>query len=345
MDSLTQLALGGAVSEAVLGKREGNKAILWGAVVGTIPDLDILLYPFIDDVQQLVVHRGLSHSFAFAALAAPVLGRLLKSVYPGGDTSWLRWSWMCFLVLVTHIGLDSLTNYGTQLFQPLSDNLVAFNTISIVDPLYTLPLLVGIVAALFLRRANPRRTTWNRYGLIVSTAYLGLTVLNKGYVSSVFDEAFARQLGSVEARYNNPTLFNNLLWTGVALRQDTLHVGLYSLFDRDGQIQLQAIPRHSDRIAQYRADEPIRRLLWFSKGFYTVHDAGGALTFNDVRFPRSDLWLGDDGAFLFSYRLVGNTDSTAVETFVTLPLSTRTEDNLLRRFLARVFGSGRPASI
>jgi inner membrane protein len=161
----------------------------------------------------------------------------------------------------------------------------------------------------------------------------------------VFDEAFARQLGSVEARYNNPTLFNNLLWTGVALRQDTLHVGLYSLFDRDGQIQLQAIPRHSDRIAQYRADEPIRRLLWFSKGFYTVHDAGGALTFNDVRFPRSDLWLGDDGAFLFSYRLVGNTDSTAVETFVTLPLSTRTEDNLLRRFLARVFGSGRPASI
>ena len=58
MDSITQAALGAAVGEVVLGKKVGNKATLWGAFGGTLPDLDIFLNPFLTDVQSLVVHRG-----------------------------------------------------------------------------------------------------------------------------------------------------------------------------------------------------------------------------------------------------------------------------------------------
>ena len=96
MDSFTQAVLGGAVGQAVLGREEGKKAILWGVVAGTLPDLDILIYPFVDDVQALAIHRGLSHSFFFAALSSPFLGLGLSKLYPKSNTSWKRWALLVF---------------------------------------------------------------------------------------------------------------------------------------------------------------------------------------------------------------------------------------------------------
>ena len=62
MDSLTQIVLGAAVGEAALGKKVGNKALLYGAIAGTIPDLDILSGYFVDTVTALESHRGVTHS-------------------------------------------------------------------------------------------------------------------------------------------------------------------------------------------------------------------------------------------------------------------------------------------
>ena len=73
MDSLTQIVLGASVGELVLGKKIGNKAILWGAVAGTIPDLDVLLRYFTDEISATEMHRGFSHSIVFAVLIAPLL--------------------------------------------------------------------------------------------------------------------------------------------------------------------------------------------------------------------------------------------------------------------------------
>ena len=73
MDSLTQIILGAAVGEAVLGKKIGNKAMLYGAIAGTIPDLDVLSTFFTDKVTALEIHRGFTHSILFSALFAPIL--------------------------------------------------------------------------------------------------------------------------------------------------------------------------------------------------------------------------------------------------------------------------------
>ncbi|MEZ4703448.1 MAG: metal-dependent hydrolase [Rhodothermales bacterium] len=339
MDSLTQLALGAAIGEATLGKREGNKAILWGAIIGTVPDLDIMLYPFIDEVQELAVHRGLSHSIFFAVGFSLLLGRLLVSVYGGKRTSWLAWAWMSFLALLTHALLDSFTHYGTQLFQPFSNYPVAFNTISIIDPLYTVPLLVGVVGALFLKRRDPRRQWLNRAGLLLSTAYLALTVVNKAHVTSRFSEALDQQYGGFERLTTNPSLFNNLLWTGIAERADTLLVGTYSLLDDAGPIRFEALPKRTGLIAPYLGDTPVQRLLWFSRGYFTVDSlAGGQLAFRDVRFPRSDLWLDQGGDYLFSFDLVLNPDATAVTTFHATGVSPKVTAELWHRYVRRILG-------
>ena len=81
MDSLTQIVLGASVAEASLGKKIGNKAIVLGAIAGTIPDLDIVLRFFVDDLSAIEMHRGFSHSLLFPFLAAPILGYLLKKLY------------------------------------------------------------------------------------------------------------------------------------------------------------------------------------------------------------------------------------------------------------------------
>src|SRR6478735_1727382 len=121
MDSLTQIVLGSAVAELTLGKKIGNKALLWGAICGTIPDLDVLMNPFLSDLQELGAHRGFSHSLLFSCLLAPLLGFLLWFMYEKKEANWKEWTLLCFLSLVTHPLLDAFTSYGTQLFLPFSN--------------------------------------------------------------------------------------------------------------------------------------------------------------------------------------------------------------------------------
>jgi len=81
MDSLTQIVLGAAVGETVAGKKLGNRAMLWGAIGGTIPDLDVVLNGFLTPLQALEIHRGFSHSIVFAIIGGWVFGWLIDKMY------------------------------------------------------------------------------------------------------------------------------------------------------------------------------------------------------------------------------------------------------------------------
>ena len=77
MDSLTQIVLGAAVGEVLLGRKVGNKAMLWGAVAGTIPDLDVYQSLIFDSLKANELHRGFSHSILFSVIFAPLLAWIL----------------------------------------------------------------------------------------------------------------------------------------------------------------------------------------------------------------------------------------------------------------------------
>ncbi|MFP4227652.1 MAG: metal-dependent hydrolase, partial [Salinivenus sp.] len=207
MDSLTQLTLGAAVGEAVAGRQAGNKAPLWGAALGTLPDLDVLANPFLTEAQSLVFHRSLSHSLLFVVVMAPLVGWALRRVH--ADTaSQRRWMALAGAVLLTHIGLDCLTSYGTQIFWPFSHYPVILATIFIIDPLYTVPLLGGLITALFWSPAARSRQVANYGGLILSSAYLLFTIGNKLYVDQVFADALKAEDTSVRQVLTKPTPFN-----------------------------------------------------------------------------------------------------------------------------------------
>jgi inner membrane protein len=291
MDSLTQIVLGAACGEAVLGKKIGNKALLFGAIGGTIPDLDVfiggLLYH--NEIDAMLFHRGFMHSILFSLLAAFLLGWLFYKLYDRGNriqtTTQKNWIQLFFWSLFTHPLLDCFTPYGTQLFAPFSNYRVAFNTIAVADPLYTIPFLLCIIILMFYKRQSSKRNLWLKLGIGVSSVYMLFTIFNKLYIDTVF-KASLNEKGIYFKRFSaQPSIFNNILWYGIAETKENYHVAFYSLFDTSNRFSdWQIIPMKRELTKENYAD--ILDLAWFSNDYYSVEALdNGDYLYKDLRYP------------------------------------------------------------
>ncbi|KGL58827.1 metal-dependent hydrolase [Polaribacter sp. Hel1_85] len=275
MDSLTQIVLGAACGEIALGKKIGNKALLFGAIGGTIPDLDVFVGKFLfnNEIQAMAFHRGFMHSFLFAILGCFLFGFIIFKLYNSGkrkETTTLKnWIWLFFLSIFTHPILDSFTPYGTQLFAPFSDYRVAFNTISVVDPFYTLPFLICMIILLFFKRTNLKRLKWTKTGIYISSFYLVFTIGNKLYINTVFKKSFGNAKITVDRIRTQPTIFNNVLWYGIAETKTDYKVAYYSLFDKKNTAEnIISIPKNHNLLNMHESD--LNTLAWFSDHFYQL---------------------------------------------------------------------------
>jgi len=312
MDSITQAALGAAVGEALLGKKVGYRAAAWGAVLGTVPDLDILVNPFIDSVNELFFHRNITHSFLFALAVSPLFGWAINKVHNQLEVGWKKWANLSFWVILTHILIDIPTTYGTQALQPFSNYPVTTDSIFIIDPLYTFPLLIGVLTALFLQRSSTLRTYVNRAGILISSLYLLWGLGIKAHVHSVFQESFKDQFSTYEKIKTNPNGPTTFLWNGYIVKNDTIYHSLYSIFDKSTDLEFKKIPRNTDKIDPYINDRAFEALMWFSRGYYTVEiTPEGDLYYYDLRFGRDDLWLTDGGEYVWKNRLIFDDKGTA----------------------------------
>jgi inner membrane protein len=303
MDSLTQIVLGAAVGEATLGKKIGNKALLWGAIGGTIPDLDVFVGRLFDTVTELDIHRGFSHSIIFSLLLAPILGYLVSKLYTTKEADWKGWSLLFFWSLFTHPLLDSFTTWGTQLFWPL-DYRLAIQSIFVIDPIYTLPFLVSTIAVLFYRRDSQIRRRWNRFGLLFSTAYLGITVLIKTHVDEEITDSLRRQEINYERFESRPTPLNSILWTANIETEDAFLISYYSLFDQANEISFKKIKKRNHLIAPLQDNADFERLKYLTKGYYTFDKLDDTLIMNDLRFGQLIGWQEGDSDFVFAYEFI-----------------------------------------
>tara|TARA_B110000003_G_scaffold9602_1_gene9896 strand:- start:18534 stop:19589 length:1056 start_codon:yes stop_codon:yes gene_type:complete len=325
MDSITQIVLGAACGEIALGKKIGNKAILFGAIGGTIPDLDVIigrLY-YTNEIDNLAFHRGFTHSVFFSILGALIFGFICSEIYNlgklrKGTTNLRDWIWLFFLSIFTHPILDSFTPYGTQLFLPFSDYRVAFNTISVADPIFTLPFLGCLIVTMFFNRKNPIRLKWTKAGVYLSAIYIMFTIGNKLYVDTVFEKSFKEANINFNRFSAQPTILNNLLWYAVAETDTNYHVTFYSIFDLNNTTtQFTIIPKNHDLLDINHPD--LKTLRWFSKDFYAISsDDNNEIIYKDLRYPLLD--LKDPTSSLFSFILVKegyrwNTRSLSEERF------------------------------
>jgi inner membrane protein len=308
MDSITQAALGAAVAEAGMGgKRLGNKAILWGIALGTLPDLDVLANPWLDSVQRLEWHRGISHSLFFMVLASPLIGWGISRLHHG-RVSVARAGWTVFAILFTHVLIDVFTVYGTMVFEPFSDRRIGANNLFIIDPLFTLPLLIGLVVAWFSRRDFARRRFWNWSGLALCTLYVIWSFGIKAMADQQFEKALRDQGLAFTRRMSAPTPFNSILWRGLADGPNGYWVGYWSLLDREKPIRFDFIPTNQELLADVAETRAVRRLIWFSDGYFSASRNAGELVISDWRFGEirnSMAPLGPENppASIFAWRL------------------------------------------
>lgn len=268
MDSLSQIVLGGAVAAVVVPPAHRRAALLAGAALGTLPDLDSFPIALLtkDPVTLMTWHRSLTHSVLVLPFVAWAIWAFFRR--RGGRVAEAprAWFWAILLALVTHPLLDGFTVYGTQLWWPLPLQPTMWSTVFIIDPLYTVWLLVACVVAW----AVPRRPLAQGAlvaGLLLSTAYLGWSVLAKSMVQRAAEAALA-PLGLAGApRFSVPMPFNTVLWRVVAMTPAGYVVGDRSLVADRGPMRFEA--HASDRAAlQAVATLPaVQRLTWFNHGF------------------------------------------------------------------------------
>lgn len=308
MDSITQAVLGAAVGEAVLGKKIGNKAAILGAIGGTIPDLDIVLLPFFNDLQRISIHRGYSHSILFSVAGAFLFAWILSKVKWTREIASARLWWFSFLALFTHIMLDAFTTYGTQLFLPLSDYRVSFDSITIVDPVYTVPLLAGLLLSLFVYKNYPKKAFANYLGLSLSTLYLLFTLFHKQQVEMQFKAALTDRGIVFDKMLTVPVSAANLVWYGVARDRKGLHIGKYATGQNE-PVRFDFFPTN-DHLLEGLDPYLVDRMKWFSQSFYTVAEHEGKIRLYNMQCDMQGIrYFGDykaPTAFYFEITPLGN---------------------------------------
>ena len=292
MDSLSQIGLGAAVGVAVMGRRTAVwKAALWGAVAGTLPDLDVFI-DHGDPVRNMVLHRAETHALFWLTLFSLPFSALVARLH-GEWARWRRWWLALWLVLVTHPLLDVMTVYGTQLLLPFTDTPYGVGSVFIIDPLYTLPLLVGVAWALRTRGA-PSGLRVNLAGLLLSTAYLGWGVVAQQHVERIALAALATQGITPQRVLVTPTAFNSLLWRVLAVDGDNYHEGFYSLLDESPRIGFDRFNRGMVLNDPLSSLEPVRRIADFSHGFFSFSEQAGEMRVTDLR-------MGQEPFYIFSF--------------------------------------------
>ncbi|WP_130834640.1 metal-dependent hydrolase [[Erwinia] mediterraneensis] len=301
MDSVSQLVLGASVSMAAMGRRVPLwQSALVGAACGTLPDLDVFL-DHGDAIRNMTLHRTESHALLWLTLVSPLLAWLIAGVFRQ-QSGWQAWWLAVWLALITHPLLDLMTVYGTQLGLPVTDYPYAIGSIYIIDPLYTLPLLICLVVALWRRGAAGLR--WNRIGLTLSTLYLVWSVLVQGVATWQVRNELVRQGIPADKVLVTPTAFNTLVWRIVVMVPGRYGEGYWSLLSPHRALEVSWQARGESLFREVKGDWYAERVAWFSHGFYALRERDGRLLIADLR-------MGEEPAYTFTFDL-GSPEQPAV---------------------------------
>jgi inner membrane protein len=287
MDPISHVLLGASLGYAGFGKKLGRTAALAGGLAAFVPDADVFIRSASDPLLAIEYHRGFTHALMFA----PVGAALVAGVWiarqcwrPQALAIWL----CCLVAYVSHCLLDAATSYGTQLFWPFSNARAGWDLISIIDPIFTLALFVGLVLALALKRVRVATVA-----LAVAAIYLVLGGVQHARAAAVQSQLAKRRGHTIERFEVMPTLANNLVWRALYVHagniySDRIRVGWFSgatvVEGRSLPLVTTAELIDAERIRNQRRS--FERFNWFSEG-WVARKPGDDAVFGDMRYSLS----------------------------------------------------------
>ncbi|MDO5091270.1 MAG: metal-dependent hydrolase [Cardiobacteriaceae bacterium] len=298
MDSLTQAVLGAAVQGAGMGKQQGRKALAYGAILGTLPDLDVLIR-YADPVSSMTYHRGFTHSIFLLVTLAALIAWAVKKRWPDAPYTAQRLFWITAAALVTHPLIDACTVYGTQLLWPFTPTPQQWSAVFIIDPLYTVPMLAALIAILW--RGITRTThTALLYALTFSTAYLIWGGYGQWHHEHRVADHLQRQGIAVKRIMATPLPLNTLAFRVVAETDNGDYIEAISgWFDHTApeHIRLPQGLAHSETLRDHTL---YQRLHWFADGWLRIDETDDKLIVSDLR-------MGISGALTFRFVMAERT--------------------------------------
>ena len=285
MDLLTQGLVGASIPLILSNKKQLGAAGLAGFLAGMAPDLDALIRSPTDGLLFLEYHRQFTHSFLFipigGAIVALVLFPILNLRRRVGFL--VLWLWCC-LGFGTHGILDAATSYGTQLLWPFSEARYAFRLISIVDPIFSIPILIGILASIFLKKKK-----WCISAVIWSLCYLVFANIQRDSAHASAEQ-LASARGHIPARLVvKPTFGNTFLWRSIYEFDGRFYVD--AIRTVSGALQVPGSSIEKLNVSEQfpwlkegtQQREDLERFARFSDGFIAQGD-GGSDTVSDIRY-------------------------------------------------------------
>ena len=303
MDSLTHIALGALLGEAVAGKKLGKKTLILGAVAQSIPDIDFLAAFWLSPSENLLAHRGYTHSFLFAALITPLLAFLATKWNKTKSLSWRAWIFFIGLQLSIHLIIDSFNAYGIGWMEPFSHHRFSYNLIFVADPFFSIPLGLAAFALIILKVDHSSRMAWIRFGLISAFFYVSYTIYNKVKIEKDLAQAYEELNIKPSKHLTTPTPFNNWLWYTATEIDSGYYISYHSSFDSRPDTTMVFFYRNEQLSNSFRGQKAFEHLLLFSQGYYTLEQSGDTILFHDLRFGQIAGWTGPKAKFAFQYYL------------------------------------------
>jgi len=312
LDSLTHIALGACIGEAFFEKGFGKKAMLWGALAQSIPDIDFISSFWLTTPESLLAHRGFTHSILFALLIIPIFALTAEKIHRPRNIAFRTWLLFFAAEVFVHLFIDGFNNYGVGWFEPFSHLRYSFNAIYVADPFFSVWPGIAFFMLIILNAYSPKRKFWWEFGVLIPFIYLSYCTIDKIKINNDVKEIFANQHIPHERYFTTPAPFQNWLWYVVAGNDSGYYVGYRSLFDSKRKIDFQYFPRNDSLLKPVSNHESLQKLIRFSQQFYTIEKIGDTLVFNDLRFGQIIGWKNPKEKFVFHYYLQHQDDNKLV---------------------------------
>lgn len=271
--------MGTAIAKVIDGDKHGNKALIYGALAASLPDLDTLLKPFFSPIDGLLIHRGLSHSLALMVVVVPIVTAISLLIDRDKHFKYTQRLVIVAVAWLSHLTVDVFNTYGTAILAPFNPERFAIDALPIVD--ITLVVLLTTIALIIFFKKNIAK-----YHRKLASVAIAATI---GYiaVACMFKFAIERNVKNYTnaiSVYTSPLPVTICQWKYVAEFDTCYQVGLVNIFNLKEIKSKQIIPKNHNLLKQYEQNADWQKLKCFTKGYYSVLSKNDGWLIFDLRF-------------------------------------------------------------
>jgi len=302
MDTLTHIVLGSCMGEATAGKILGKRAMLLGVAAQSIPDIDFIAYLWLTKTENLLGHRGFTHSIFFAVIITIAMAIFFTWYFRRRKVLRKTLILLFGINIFTHLFFDCFNAYGVGLLEPFHHARISLHVLYVADPFFSVWSFLAFFFLLITRLSHQKRKIIWQTGIGMSFIYLLYAFSNKWEVQKDLRADLRSRKLVYEEFFTTPTPLNSWLWFVVIKDRNGYYTGYRSVFDQQ-PTELHYFPRNDSLLLKVKEQEDVKNLIRFAQGYYTVEWWSDSIAFNVLRFGQVVGWHDPTAKFAFHFLL------------------------------------------